>query len=232
MRLCMFHPVGEPMVRGWVGRIEGDRVIQIAAQTLQSFFTGGASAREHAVYPLDAVRLLTPVLHPPSVRVFDDETSFDFANPAAIAGPDAEIAAPGAGLELWPRIAVVIGAEMSVGGFTVCADWRTRDDSPPKDRDFALGLGPVVLTPDELVLDALVATVRVDDRERLRAPVEAFDWEAARALAADGTTLFPGDVLAGAALGVVAELDGSHAVEIHVEPFGALLQTVAPGGRG
>jgi len=228
----MFHPVDQPMVRGWAGRIEGDRVIQVAAQTLQSFFTGGASAREHAVYPLGAVRLLAPVLHPPSVRVFGDETSFDFANPAAIAGPEAEIAAPGVGLELRPRIGAVIGAEMSLGGFTVCADWRTRNATPPKDRDFALGLGPVVLTPDELELDSLVATVRVDDEERLRVSVEPFDWEAARALAADGTTLFPGDVLASAALGVVDDLDGSHAVEIHVEPFGALHQTVVPGGRG
>ena len=85
----MFHPVDHPMKRGWVGRIDGEHVIQLAAQTLQAFFTGGGSAREHAVYPLDGVRLLASVLHPPSVRVFDDQRSFAFGNSAAIVGPDA-----------------------------------------------------------------------------------------------------------------------------------------------
>jgi fumarylacetoacetase-like protein len=228
----MFCPVDHPMERGWVGRVEGEHVIQLAAQTLQSFFTGGGRAREHAVYPLAAVRFLAPVLHPPSVRVFEDARSFDFANPAALVGPDAEIVASATGLELLPHIAAVVGAEMSIGGFTVCADWRARDASPPKDRDFALGLGPVILTPDELELDSLVATVRVDEGERHRAELEPFDWEGARALAADGTALYPGDILAGPALGAVDELDGSHVVEIEVEPFGTLRQTVSLGGRG
>ena len=65
-------PVGHPLERGWVGRIDGDRVLQLAAQTLQSFFTGGGTAREHAEYPLHDVVLLAPVLHPPSVRLFDE----------------------------------------------------------------------------------------------------------------------------------------------------------------
>ena len=45
----MFTPV-EHEIRGWPGRIEGDRVIQLAAQTLESFFTGGGHAREHAKF--------------------------------------------------------------------------------------------------------------------------------------------------------------------------------------
>ena len=48
----MFTPKELALERGWPGRIDGDRVIQLAAQTLQSFFTGGGSAREHAEYPL------------------------------------------------------------------------------------------------------------------------------------------------------------------------------------
>ena len=55
--------------------------MQLAAQTLQSFFTGGGSAREHAEYPLAAVRLLAPVLHPPSVRVFDDQSAVRVRQP-------------------------------------------------------------------------------------------------------------------------------------------------------
>ena len=52
------RPLDRDLPRGWPGRIEGDRVIQLAAQTLQAFFTGGGKAREHAEYRLDDVRLL------------------------------------------------------------------------------------------------------------------------------------------------------------------------------
>ena len=65
----MFTPI-EHEIRGWPGRIEGDRVVQLAAQTLEAFFTGGGQAREHAEYPLADVRLLAPVRRPPSVRDF------------------------------------------------------------------------------------------------------------------------------------------------------------------
>ena len=42
--------------RGWPGRIDGDQIVQLAAQTLQAFFTGGGGAREHATYELADVR--------------------------------------------------------------------------------------------------------------------------------------------------------------------------------
>src|SRR5919201_873035 len=118
----MFTPV-EHEVRGWPGRIEGDRVIHLAAQTLASFFTGGGHAREHADYRLAEVRLLAPVPRPPSVRDFyafeehvrnaarvtgrsgvPDEwyelPVFYFSNPAAIYGPDDEIPYPAGSAEL------------------------------------------------------------------------------------------------------------------------------------
>ena len=85
MRLCMFRPAGQPMERGWVGRIDGERVIHLAAQTLQSFFTGGGTAREHAEFRLSAVELLAPVSRPPSVRVFESSASFGFAKSHAAA---------------------------------------------------------------------------------------------------------------------------------------------------
>src|SRR5262245_31600606 len=132
----MFHPVDEPMERGWVGRVDGERVVQLAAQTLQAFFTGGGTAREHAVYPLEAVRLLAPVLHPPSIRVFDSQESFAFANSAAIVGPDAVIPALGGSVALRPRIAAVIGADGRIAGVTGFAEWRRGTALPPKDRDF------------------------------------------------------------------------------------------------
>ena len=44
----MFSPKGADLKRGWPGRVDGDRVVQLAAQTLQSYFAGGGQAREHA----------------------------------------------------------------------------------------------------------------------------------------------------------------------------------------
>ena len=236
MRLCMFHPVDHPMVRGWVGRLDGDHVIQLAAQTLQSFFTGGGSAREHAAYPLESVSLLAPVLHPPAVRIFETGTSFAFANPAAIVGPGSEIEhshepsddlSQGA-LVLYAGVAAVIGAEGAIAAFTPFAEWRNPVRAEPKDRDFAFGLGPVAVTPDELDPNAFETVVRLDGSERPPTRGEAFDWAAARAHAADGTTLFPGDLLVRPALAVVERVEPGVVVEIEVDGLGTLRHTVQP----
>jgi hypothetical protein len=222
MRLVMFHPADHPLKRGWVGRIEGEHVIQLAAQTLQAFFTGGGSVREHAVYPLSGVRLLAPVLHPPAVRVFDSQDSFAFANPAAIVGPDARVAAAPA--QVAPRLAAVIGAGGTLAGFTAFADWRRPDVPPPKDRDFAFGLGPVLVTSDELEADGREAIVRVDGAESLRGRFEGFDWAAARDHAAEHTALPAGDVLVGPALGFV-EVEPGRSLELEIDGIGVLAQT-------
>jgi hypothetical protein len=232
----MFHPLDHPMERGWVGRIDGDRMIHLAAQTLQSFFTGGGSAREHAVYPLESVQLLAPVLHPPAVRLYEGQDDFAFANPAAIFGPGSEIGRRHEGsrdlsgdvLELRPRVAAVVGHEAALGGFTILAEWRDPARTPPKDRDFALGLGPHVVTPDDLDLTTVEAVVRVDGEELLRASGPRFDWDAARRLAADGTTLYPGDILASPAFGVVERVEPGCEVEIELAGVGLLRQTVRP----
>ena len=91
---------GGDLERGWPGRIEGDRVVQLAAQTLQSFFTGGSAAREHAEYLLVDVLLRAPVLEPPTVRVFEDADRFSFANPSAIRSPGAFVTRPGGRLDV------------------------------------------------------------------------------------------------------------------------------------
>jgi hypothetical protein len=223
----MFHPVDHPMERGWPGRVEADHVVQLAAQTLQSFFTGGGSAREHAAFPLEGVRFLAPVLHPPAVRVFEDESTFAFGNPAAIVHPGSEVRPDNAcnsllqgGLLVLPRVAAVIGVDGALGGYTLLAEWRDPSRAAPKDRDFALGLGPVVVTetPDvELV-------VRAGGSELLRAR-DGFDWQRARDLAADRTRLYPGDLLAGPALGEVEVSPGDVAIE--AAGIGVLEQRIA-----
>jgi hypothetical protein len=175
MKLCMFSPRDQDLERGWPGRIEGDKVIQLAAQTLQAFFTGGGLAREHAEYPLGDVVFRAPVLHPPSVRLFGEDGDFVFANPAAIRAAGEEPKVPGA--EPVERVAAIIGVDGAIGGFTPLVEWVAPELRGAKQRDFALTLGPIVTTPDE------------------GAPV-GVDWEALVAHAAENTTLYPGDLLA------------------------------------
>ena len=182
MRLCMFSPAELELERGWPGRIDGDHVTQLAAQTLQSYFASGSNAREHASFRLDDVLLRAPVLEPPSIRVFDDTTTFVFANPEAIRSPGTLIPRPAGRLDALARHAAIVGAEGALAGWTGLVEWRAPELPHPKDCDFALLLGPVVVTE----------------------PVGDFDWEAARSLAAANTHLRPGDLLLGP---VLARLD-------------------------
>jgi hypothetical protein len=118
-------------------------------------------------------------------------------------------------------VAAVVGADEQLAGFTILAEWRAPGRPRPKDRDFALGLGPTVLTVDEPL--GRTASVSANGEEVLRAD-HAFDWAAARDLAGSGTALRPGDLLAGPALGVVR---GPRArVEIGLAPIGVLVQEV------
>jgi fumarylacetoacetate (FAA) hydrolase len=163
MRLCLFAPLDRP-VRGWVGAVEGDRVVHLAAQSIAAFFTGGGSAREHDEYALEDVRLLAPVPRPPSVRdayAFEEHIRnaarvtgrpgvpdewyelpvFYFSNPAAIYGPNEEIPFPAGSEELdyELEVAAVIGADGAIGGFTIMNDWSARD---LQRKEMKVGLGP------------------------------------------------------------------------------------------
>src|SRR3954469_2411210 len=159
----MFTAKELALERGWPGRVDGDRVVQLAAQTLQSFFTGGGHAREHAEYALADVDLRPPVLYPPSVRDFMafeahvkttraarglevppewyEIPVFYFSNPAAIYGPGDEILSPPDTKELdyELEVAAIIGAEGRIGGFTIMNDWSARDLQRAEMR---VGLGP------------------------------------------------------------------------------------------
>ena len=199
----MFSPRGRDLERGWPGRIEGDRVIQLAAQTLQSYFTGGGKAREHAEYSLAEVDLRAPVLHPPSVRLFDGD-DFAFANPAAIHGPDDVVPRPEGAerIQYELRPAAVIGGEGRIGGFTLMNALTAPELKGAKARDFALALGPVVVTPEEDV-----------------PPFGDVEWERLVAHAARDTRLVPGDVLAATPL-ASGPADG--VVELEIDGIGVL----------
>jgi hypothetical protein len=169
----MFTPRELALERGWPGRLEDDRVIQLAAQTLEAFFTGGGAAREHAVYRLADVDLCAPILRPPSVRFFENERTFTFGNTASMYGPSDVVPAP-APVESRYAIAAMIGAHEQIAGYTLLNDWRALSLDAPKDRDFATTVGPWIQTD----LDP------------------EFDFAAARAHAARNTRLRAGDLLA------------------------------------
>jgi len=203
----MFSPRDRDLPRGWPGRIDGDRVVQLAAQTLQAYFTGGGGAREHEVYALEDVVLRAPVLHPPTVRIFGQDGDFSFANSAAVYCPDDAIPLPGGvrQVESDLRIAAVIGAEGAIGGFTLMNDWVVPELAGAKARDFAISLGPVVVTPDDFSSRG--------------------DWTALVGQAGRNTRLLPGDILAAG-----SRRGGPHSagdtVEVKLEEIGVLRNTV------
>jgi fumarylacetoacetate (FAA) hydrolase len=159
----MFTPLDRELPRGWPGLIVGDTVVQLAAQTLQAYFTGGGDSRRHAEFPLAEVRLLAPVAHPPSFRDFYtfeqhvktaraarglevppewyDIPVFYFSNPTAIYGPEEEIPYPEgtAELDYELEVAAVIGRGGEIAGFTILNDWSARD---LQRHEMRVGLGP------------------------------------------------------------------------------------------
>ncbi len=211
MKLCMFSPKDRDLQRGWPGRIDGDRVVQLAAQTLQAFFTGGGGAREHAVFALDDVVLRPPVLHPGSVRIFDGD-DFVFGNPSCIYGPDEPVALPrgAARIEAQLRVAVVVGAAM-IGGFTLMNDWLAPELGGAKAHDFATSLGPVVVTQDEFDGGGV-------------------DWDGLLDHAELNTRLVPGDVVAGPVVERRGPSAAGDTVELSLDGIGVLRNPVVAAG--
>jgi hypothetical protein len=202
----MFSPAEQELARGWPGRVDGDVVVQLAAQTLQAFFTGGGTAREHATYPLADVVFRAPVLHPPAIRIFDAAGDFAFANPAAVVGPGDDVAIP-AGAEAIEgrlRLAAVIGAEGAIGGFTLLHEFVAPLPGA-KAHDFAIALGPTVVTADELA--------------------SAGDWEPLIDHVRRNTRLYPGDVVA-AGGELLGPFHAGDVAEAGFEPIGMLRNAI------
>jgi fumarylacetoacetate (FAA) hydrolase len=232
----MFSPKEAALERGWPGRIEGDRVIQLAAQTLQAFFTGGGGAREHAEYPLAEVDLRAPVLLPPGIRVFQargaDGPRFQFANAASIRSPEETVEIPEgtSRLEHGLALAAMVGADGHIGGFTVANDWTAPDLPGAKSHDFAISIGPVLVTPDEFPGDSGAMVARVNGEERSRAEVAGLphSWRERIERAALNTRLRPGDLLlAQARQGDGQPLSPGDVVELEIEGIGVLRNRVA-----
>jgi fumarylacetoacetate (FAA) hydrolase len=141
-----------------------------------------------------------------------DAPAFYFSNPAAVHGPGEPVHRPGATrmLDFELEIAAVIGAGDEIAGFTLFNDWSGRDVQrrevtvglgPAKGKDFALSMGPWLVTPDELPYEGgrlhLEATASVNGAELTRtdAAEKHFTWPELVAHARRDTRLRPGDVL-------------------------------------
>ena len=253
-----------------VGRIDGDEVAPLAASSMIEWLSGTGHDETGERHALADVTLLAPVPAPPSVRDFFafeghvatgwrlrggdipdawyEAPVFYFSNPASVRGPGEPVPKPlaTAMLDFELEIAVVIGTDGEIAGFTLMNDWSARDVQrvemtvglgPAKGKDFATSLGPWLVTPDELPYRDgrlhLEATVSVNGEELSRsdASEQHWSWPQLVAHAARDTRLVPGDVLGSGTLnrGCLLEL-GPIGGERFLEPGDEI--TVAADGLG
>jgi fumarylacetoacetate (FAA) hydrolase len=264
LRLCTFEAGG----REAPGRIEGERVVELAAPSLVAWLVeGGEEVGEHSI---GDVRLRAPVPHPPSIRdfyAFERHVAtaraqrglemapewyripvFYFSNPAAVLGPEDEVAFPpeSSAWDYELEAAVVVGGDGAIAGFTVLNDWSARDLQkmemavglgPAKGKDFGTSLGPVLVTPDELgdLGLEMVARVNGEDRSRGNLGDMHWSWDDLVAHAGRNTRLQAGDVLGSGTVGtgcILEHGDGrwlqsGDVVELEIEGIGVLRNTVA-----
>ncbi|MFI6314529.1 fumarylacetoacetate hydrolase family protein [Nocardia fusca] len=160
-----------------------------------------------------------------------DAPTFYFTNPHAVLGPDEEALFPAscAVRDFELEVAVVVGragrslseeqAREAIFGYTIMNDWSARDLQsrekqvslgPAKGKDFATGLGPWIVTADELdpyrdrdgFLD-LACAVTVNDTEVGRDVLSNAGWtfESMIAYASRDSRVVPGDVIGSGTVG-------------------------------
>ena len=161
--------------------------------------------------------------------------AFYFSNPASIHGPGEPVRRPEATemLDFELEIAAVIGEGGEIAGFTLFNDWSARDIQraemtvglgPAKGKDFAISMGPWLVTPDELPYEdgrlqvEAAATVNGRELTRTSAGEQHWSWPELVAHAARDTRLRPGDVLGsgtlnGGCLLELGPLDGERFLE-------------------
>jgi fumarylacetoacetate (FAA) hydrolase len=160
---------------------------------------------------------------------------FYFSNPASIHGPGRPVRRPSATqmLDFELEVAAVLGGDDAIAGFTLFNDWSARDVQrqemtvglgPAKGKDFAISLGPWLVTPEELPMRDgrldVEAWVTVNGREITRSSAAEmhWSWEQVVAHAGRDTRLRAGDVLGSGTLnrGCLLELgplDGERFLE-------------------
>jgi 2-keto-4-pentenoate hydratase/2-oxohepta-3-ene-1,7-dioic acid hydratase in catechol pathway len=192
---------------------------------------------------------------------------FYFTNPHSIFGHEDVIPYPHytSQLDYELEIAVVIGkrgrdikpedAPNHIFGYTIFNDWSARDIQreemkvglgPAKGKDFASGLGPVVVTHESIadkqterpgVYD-LNMTAKINGVEKSRANLKDIFWSFGEiiARASDSVELMPGDVIGSGTVGTGCLLELTKAqgpwlqegdvVELEIERIGILRNTI------
>ena len=197
---------------------------------------------------------------------------FYFTNPNALSGDGARIAVPPGctWLDFEVEVAAVVGRPCSnikvsaagahIVGYMIMNDWSARDLQrkemlvglgPAKGKDFAMSIGPCLVTADELgdrrkdkAFD-LAITASVNGREYTRANFADIYWsfEEMLSFASRGTNVLAGDILGSGTCGTgcISELSLTHGsekypwlkagdrVEIAVEMLGALRNEIVAG---
>jgi 2-keto-4-pentenoate hydratase/2-oxohepta-3-ene-1,7-dioic acid hydratase in catechol pathway len=161
MRLVTFR---DPHGAQRVGRLDGERVVELSAHTMLEYLNGAGHAPTGRDHALADVFLQAPVTAPPSVRDFFayeghvatgarlrgldaipdawyEAPVFYFSNPASIQGPNQPVRRPAGStlLDFELEIGAVIGEDGEVAGYTLFNDWSARDIQM---REMAVGLGP------------------------------------------------------------------------------------------
>ena len=174
---------------------------------------------------------------------------FYFSNPAAVYRNGEDIPKPSdtSSLDYELELACVIGEDARPEGFTIMNDWSARDLQaremevglgPAKGKDFAISLGPVLVSPDELPADLdmrAVARVNGEMRTDSRTGGMYFSWDQLLGAAARNTPgLRPGDVIGSGTVGrgcILEHGDGrwlqpGDEVELEIEGIGVLRNRV------
>jgi 2-keto-4-pentenoate hydratase/2-oxohepta-3-ene-1,7-dioic acid hydratase in catechol pathway len=193
---------------------------------------------------------------------------FYFTNPGAVLGPGDPVPMPAGTQELdyELEVAVVIGRECQdvaaddwlsvVAGFTIMNDWSARDLQrremalglgPAKGKDFATSLGPILVTPEELLDEGgvpratMTASVNGVEWSRGQLADLHFGWGTLVAHASRSARLRPGDVIGSGTVGTgcILELGLVHGrdrypwlvpgdeVALSVEGIGELVSCIA-----
>ncbi len=201
-----------------------------------------------------------------------DAPLFFYGNASAVYGPGAEVPQPASfWLDYELQVACVIGkqgknirteeADAFIAGYTIMNDWCARDlemyemrmgYSPTKGRDFAVSLGPTLVTPDELEGHAIGEGAERRYDLRMEASVNgrllSSAWGNLRTIyftfpqmierASADVTLYPGDIFgsgavsSGSLLDIGAEetlgrwLQPGDVIDLEVELLGVLRNTI------
>jgi fumarylacetoacetate (FAA) hydrolase len=212
----------------------------------------------------------------PMIPEFDLFPVFYFTNHQAVVGPGPLPVGPlqRDRLDFELEAAIVVGrqgrdlraseADAHVFGYMIMNDWSARavqmeemklSLGPAKGKDFATGLGPVLVTRDELEDRRipgprgdrydLAMTASVNGRQLSSGNLRDMHWTFAELLEriSDGVTVFPGDVIGSGTVGTgcLLELNGSKItdnqwlqpgdqVSLSIERLGVLENTIVAAG--